>query len=212
MKTLQVIILLVFGLCVSAQKRFSEGSINFTIRSFEDEVKSNVEVKGICLFKGAHYRSTLTSDLGTTNLVYDTREGVGAIHHDHGAQRIMIPLDKAQWQDKNSVLKSKEIHFDTLSDTLTILGFHCRSAQARLADSSLIKVFYSEEIIPENTDVEWQFPQLNGIVLALTMTSGSNKMELNAEQLSFDPVPIQKFDISNLGYRVMDYWESKKLK
>lgn len=212
MKSPWVIILLMFGLCTKGQKRFSEGMMAFAIRSYQGDVMSNTEVKGTCLFKGAHYRSTLTSEMGSTNLVYDAREGIGAIHHDHGAQRIMIPMDKTQWQDKNSIFKSREVHFDLQDDTLRVLGFLCKSATAKLSDSAFLKVYYTDEIIPENTDVEWQFSQLKGLVLSMSVTSGSSKMELITEQLSFDPVPIQKFDIPNLGYRVMNYWESKKLK
>lgn len=212
MKSLWVIILLMLGLCTEAQKRFSEGEMVFSISSYENDIKNNIEVKGTCLFKGAHYRSTLKSEVGSTSLVYDAREGVGAIHHDHGEQRIMIPLDRRQWQDKNSTFKSKEIHFDPHEDTLRILGFLCKSAIAKLSDSAFLKVYYTDEIIPENTDVEWQFAQLEGMVLSLSMTSGAKKMELITEQLNFDPVPIQKFDMPNLGYRVMNYWDSKKLK
>jgi hypothetical protein len=212
MKSLWVAILLMPGLCTEAQKRFSEGMMTFSIRSYEGDIKNNIEVKGTCHFKGAHYRSTLKSELGSTSLVYDAREGFGSIHHDHGAQRIMIPLDRTQWQDKNSTFKSKEIHFNPHEDTLRILGFLCKSAIAKLSDSAFLKVYYTDEIIPENTDVEWQFAQLEGLVLSLSMSLGGNKMELTTEQLNFDPVPIQKFDIPNLGYRILDYWESKKLK
>jgi hypothetical protein len=212
MKSLLVIIALMVGLCVHAQKRFSEGSMQFTIRSMEEAVATEAEVKGFCLFKGAHYLSKLTNQMGSATTFFDAREGIGAIHYDYGSQHIMVNLDKEKWQDKNAFLKPKDLRFEKLKDTLTILGFLCQSAQAKMSDSSILKIFYTEEIIPENTDVEWQFSQIRGLVLAVHLTTKNKTLELQTNQMSFDPVPIQKFDISNSGYRQLDYWESKKLK
>lgn len=212
MKSLLVIISIMVGLCAQAQKRFSEGAMQFTVREIDGSGVSESEVKGICLFKGAHYRSTLTNSTGSANVVFDAREGVGAVHYDFGGQRIMVNLDREKWLDKNIFLKPRDLQFDKLQDTLNILGFKCQSAQAVMSDSSVLKIFYTEEIVPENTDVEWQFSQIKGLTLEVQLIAKDKKLELKTDQISFDPVPIQKFDISSNGYRILDYWESKKLK
>lgn len=212
MKSLLVIITFVFGLCAQAQKRFSEGTMQFTVREIDGSGLHESEVRGICLFKGAHYRSTLTNASGSANVVFDAREGAGAVHYDYGGQRIMVNLDREKWQDKNIFLKPRDLHFEKLQDTLTILGFLCQAAKAVMSDSSVLKIYYTEEIVPENTDVEWQFSQINGLTLAVQLIAKDKTLELKTNQISFDPVPIQKFDISSNGYRLLDYWESKKLK
>jgi len=212
MKSLPVIIVLMIGLCGHAQKRFSEGYLQFTIRTTEAASAPENEVKGMCLFKGAHYLSKLTNQLGSATTVFDAREGNGAVHYDYGSQHIIVSLDREKWQDKNAFLKPSDLHFEKLQDTLSILGFLCQSAQAKIADSSILKIFYTEEIIPENTDVEWQYSQIKGLVLAVQLIAKNKTLELKTDQMSFDPVPIQKFDISSSGYRQLDYWESKKLK
>ena len=212
MKSLLVIIYIMVGLCAHAQKRFSEGSMQFTIRAKGDSIAQETDVKGFCFIKGAHYYSKLTNQLGTATTVFDAREGVGAVHYEYGSQRIMVSLDREKWQDKNATLKPRNLHFENLQDTLHILGFHCVSAKALLPDSSILKIFYTEEIVPENTDVEWQFSQIRGLVLAVELITNGRILELKTDQMSFDPVPIQKFDISGIGYRTLDYWESKKLK
>jgi hypothetical protein len=60
-------------------------------------------------------------------------------------------------------------------------------------------------LIPENWDMEIQFSTLGGIVLEYESTIGQNKVNYTATNLNFDPVPIQKFDVPQSGYRISTY-------
>ena len=212
MKSGLLILLLLVGLVAVAQKRFSEGSINFVVETAANGISDEEKLTGNCLYKGAHYRSSLSAAMGTSTTIFDSREGMGAVYHDFGAQRLMVMLNREQWNDKNRLLKDKSVAFERSADTATILGYPCQKAIARLADSSLLEVFYTSELVPENADTEWQFPQLNGMVLSLRLEKNKTAVQFKATALNMDPVPIQKFDIPTSGYRILDYWESKKLK
>jgi hypothetical protein len=39
---------------------------------------------------------------------------------------------------------------------------------------------------------------------------GKNKVTFSASKISFDPVPVAKFDLPKAGFRVMTYKESKR--
>ena len=212
MKRSLLILSLLIGSWALAQKRFSEGIISFTVETAIDGVSNGETLNGVCFFKGAHYRSTLSSNLGSSSTIFDTREGIGAVFHEFGTQKVLVNLNRDQWADRNSLLKSKEIAFVLTGDTASILGYTCKKAVALLSDSSKIEVMYTPDIIPENTDTEWQFQQLNGLVLSVSMSKTSATVSFKATALTFDPVPIQRFDIPSSGYRIMDYGESKKWK
>ena len=210
MKSFLLILSLLIGSWAWAQKRFSEGIISFYVETEVNGVKEVLSLNGVCFFKGAHYRSNLISSLGSSTTIFDAREGVGAVFHELGSQKVLINLNRDQWTDRNSLLKNKELVFSLTGDTSSILGYNCQKAVAVLSDSSQLEVLYTSEILPENTDTEWQFQQLEGLVLFVKMVKRDATVIFKASALNFDPVPIQKFDVPNSGYRIMDYEESKK--
>jgi GLPGLI family protein len=212
MRSFLLILSLLIGSWALAQKRFSEGVISFQVETEVNGVKDDLSLNGVCFFKGAHYRSNLTSNRGTSSTIFDTREGMGAVFHEFGSQKVLIHLNRDQWTDKNRLLKNKELVFSFTGDTTHLLGYICQKAVALLEDSSQVEIMFTKEIVPENTDAEWQFQQLGGLVLLVKMVKKDATVVFKASALSFDPVPIQKFDIPNAGYRILEYGESKKWK
>ncbi|PHX73927.1 MAG: hypothetical protein CK547_05925, partial [Chitinophagaceae bacterium] len=83
-----------------AQQRFSEGSLLFHIVSVANGVQSKDNTKMIQFIRGGHYRSEIISSLGRTITIYDDKEGLGAILKEYGQQRIMTPMNHAQWDSK----------------------------------------------------------------------------------------------------------------
>jgi hypothetical protein len=62
----------------------------------------------------------------------------------------------------------------------------------------------------DNNDTEFQMGDIAGLVLSYEYITDEMRVIYMARSLNFDPVPIQKFDIPNAGYRVLSYAESKK--
>jgi GLPGLI family protein len=203
-----VILLWSVASAVVGQKRLSEGSISFSVLTFKDGQQIGDSLIAQHYFKGAHTRTDLVGSSGKTVTIYDSREEFGAIVRDFGSQRILIPLDALSWKDKNAWYKPDSIVY--LKEQQTILAYPCTKALINLADGSIIVVWYTTAIIPENKDTEFQMGDLPGLVLSYEFQSGLTRVVYTTKELNFDPVPIQKFDIPSSGYRILSYSESKK--
>lgn len=208
MKKILLLVALFWVSSTNAQKKFSEGTISFFIETFVSGNKLPDDATAVQLTKGGHFRNDIIGSMGNSVTIFDAREGKGAMISEFGSQRILIPLNRENWEDKNA--RFKGISFFTTDETKSLLGFDCIKAIAKLQDSTLMEVFYAKEISPENPNVETMFGALPGIVLQYTYTKGITRVSYTATSLDFDPVPIQKFDIPNTGYRIMTYEESKK--
>ena len=193
---------------IHAQKRLSEGSILFNVTMTDNEIKSAGETTMLQRVKGGHYRSELTNEIGKTVTIYDLRDGTGAILKEFGTQKIMIPLNKKQWTAR--IQKKDSVVFNVLEETKEILGYVCKRAEAKTGSGNLTIVYFTTQIVPENWDIELQFSKLGGFVLEYESIIGSSKINYLATSLNFDPVPIQKFDLPQSGYRLSEYEKSNK--
>lgn len=191
-----------------AQKRFSEGTIVFKVATFIDGVKIGEDATAVQMTKGGHLRSEMSSSIGKTITIYDAREGKGAVIRELGSQKILVPLNRENWAETNA--KFQNLTYAFLKDSMELIGFKCSRANAILNDSTVVDVFYTSEISTENPEVDSQFGALPGMGLEFSYTKGNTKVVYTATSINFDPVPIQKFDIPNSGYRVLSYEESKK--
>ena len=195
---------------LNAQKRFSEGTIGYSVTMTSSGVITPGETASLQMIKGGHYRSELTSDVGKTTTIYDVSEAAGAILREFGTQKIMIPLGKKEWDLREQ--KKGINNFKFSDETKEILGYNCSKAIAEKADGTSIVLFFTKEIIPENRDMELQFQQLPGFVLEYESMQGDFTVNYKAKFLNFDPVPIQKFDLPKSGYRIMEYTEKTSIK
>jgi len=163
MNKILLLILLFGATSVVAQKRFSEGTISFSVGTSVNGEKLPDEATAIQMIKGGHFRNDMTSAIGKSITIYDTRDGKGAIISEFGSQRILIPLNKQNWEDKNA--KFHEVAYFFTNETKELIGFKCNKATATLKDSTLMEVFYTKEISTENPEVDVQFGALPGIAL-----------------------------------------------
>lgn len=191
-----------------AQKRFSEGTVAFKVSTFLDGIKIAEDASAIQMIKGGHLRSEIISSIGKTITIFDTKDGKGAVLRELGSQKILIPLNWENWAETNA--KFQNLVYTFSEDSLELIGFRCSKANAILKDSTVIGVFYTKEISTENPEVDSQFGSLPGMALQFSYTKGNTMVLYTATAVSFDPVPVQKFDVPNSGYRVLSYEESKK--
>ena len=191
-----------------AQKRFSEGTIAFTVSTFVDGIKVGEDATAVQMTKGGHLRSEMSSSIGKTVTIFDTKDSKGAVLRELGSQRILIPLSRENWAEINA--KFQNLVYTFSEDSLELIGFRCSKANAILKDSTAFCVFFTREISTENPEVDSQFGSLPGMALQFSYTKGNTMVVYKATSISFDPVPIQKFDVPNSGYRVLSYEESRK--
>jgi len=164
--------------------------------------------QAILSLRGSLSRSELNSALGSTVTIYDHRTGNGVVLRDFGTQKLLIKMNRDNWVDKNK--KYEGIIFKQTGETKNIAGYKCEKAEALLKDGSRFTVFYTKEVVTENTDYDPQFKDLPGTALEYESVVGNLKIKYTASKISFDPVPMQKFEIPKSGYREMTYEESTK--
>jgi len=196
-----------------AQKILSEGSIVYDVSVQTGTIDPRIAdvfdgATALLMVKGSHSRSELKIAIGSTVTLYDSRTGNGAVMREFGAQKLLIRLNRQNWADKNR--KYEGITFSGTGVTKKIAGFNCEQALATLADGSNFTVFYTTEIRMENKDFDAQFRSLRGVPLEFESTVSGIKVRYTASTVSFDPIPIQRFEVPTSGYREMSYEEGVK--
>ena len=191
-----------------AQKKFSDGTIVFTVSTSMDGKKIAEDATGVQMTKGGHLRMEMKSSIGKTITIFDTREGKGAMMREFGSQKMLIPINRENWAETNA--KFQNLDYAFTEDNKELIGFKCSRANAILKDSTIIEVFYTKDISIENPEADSQFGSLPGMVLQFSYTKEKMMVVYTATAINFDPVPIQKFDLPSSGYRVLSYEDSKK--
>jgi GLPGLI family protein len=196
-----------------AQKTFSEGVITYDISVQTGSASPGLAdmfhgAKAVLYLRGNLSRSELNSALGSTVTIFDHRAGNGVVLREFGSQKLLIRMNQANWDDKNS--KYEGISFKPTGERKTIAGYPCEKANAVLRDGSTFTVYYSKELVPENSFYEPQFAELPGMAMEYESRQGDLTVRYSASKVSFDPVPMQRFEIPKTGYRELTYEESKK--
>lgn len=207
------VILVFLAVNVFAQKTLSEGTVQYdvTVQTGTTEPKMADMfdgAKATLLLKGTMSRSELSSALGSTTTIFDHRTGTGVVLRDFGSQKLLIKMNRANWADKNK--KYSGIVFRKTGETKMIAGYKCEKAEAQLKDGSTFIVYYTPDIVPENAEYDAQFKNLPGLPLEYESIQGKLKIKYSASKISFDPVPVSRFEIPTSGYREMTYEESTK--
>lgn len=198
---------------VTAQKTISEGTLVYTM-SIQTSSKTPTMADMLdgattsVYIKGSQSRSEMVSGLGSDVTIYDSKTGSGVILKDYSGQKLMITLNKEDWEKKNS--KYEGITFEPTNEELNIAGYNCKKAIAKLKDGSSFIVYYTPELEFANKDYEYQFKDLPGLPLQYEWQSGNKRFKYTLSKINFDPVPASKFDVPKSGYRVMTYAEAKK--
>ncbi len=198
-----------------AQKVLSEGTLQYDLSVQTGTVEPKLAdmfdgARAYVFLKGSHSRSELTSTLGTATTIYDSKEGVGVVLREYGAQKILIKLTRENWNDKNR--KYEGISFEKTAETKNILGYPCEKMVAHLKDGSNFAIYFTREVRIENNDYEGLFRSLPGLPLEYESMAGDMRIRYTLSRISFDPVPVQKFEFPKSGFREMTYEESVKMK
>jgi GLPGLI family protein len=208
-----VVVLLSTSIQGISQRRFSEGTIVYNII-----VNTTGKNPGIAdgfdgatntiYIKGKSSRSELVSVYGTQSTIVNGKSGAVTVLKEYGDKKFMINMTQANWLDANS--KYDSVVFTYESEQKTIAGYNCRKATGRLRNGESFIVYYTPDLVPENQEFEYSNRSLPGLALEYESNIGSNKVVFTATSVSFNPVPIAKFDIPPAGFRIINYEDSKK--
>jgi len=196
----------------SAQKKFSEGSITYNVIVNTNDPNPKLAdgfdgATNTIYIKGKLSRSELISVFGTQSTIIDGRTGKVTVLKEYGDKKYMINMSSADWIEANQ--KYDNVTFTYENEYKTIAGYNCRKAIGKLKNGETFTVYYTTELIPENQDFQYSNKSLPGLALEYESDLGKNKVIFSASKISFDPVPVAKFDLPKSGFRIMTYQESK---
>jgi len=194
----------------SSQKKSGELTLlyNSVITNAQDASKRISSTTGFYL-KGYEIRSEVSNNLFTSVTIYDFKTGSGVILKQVNGQKLLIRMDKENWNEKNK--KFMNLVFTKTNETKTIAGYACSQATASTPDGFDITVFYTRDLIPENKLYDPLFKNLDGLPLEYELKKGSLQIKYTLASINLNPVPASKFDIPTSGYRELTYEESLKL-
>lgn len=210
---LMLAFILLAGSWVKAQQAYNEGlvSYNIVVNTGNSETKAADLLDGATQkiwFKGVNTRTELSSILGKTITLHDSKAGNAVVMNEYGDQKILIRMTKENYEDRNS--RYAGIQFELKPDTKKVLGYNCKLAIAKMKDGSAFRVYYTTEILFQNKDYGVQFQNLPGFPLEYESELGKMKVTYIADKISFDPVASALYDVPKSGYREMTYDEVKK--
>jgi GLPGLI family protein len=217
MKIVYFLVPLVFALLVSgvitAQKKVSELTLVYdaSISTGDNQPKLADAFDGATTtvyIKGTMSRSEMVSALASFTTIHDSRTGMAVVLQEISGQKLLIHMKAEDWQDKNR--RYEGITFTNTAETKTIAGYNCIKAIAAMKDGATFSVYYTKDIVPENSDYNVQFRNLDGLPLEYELVQGRLKIKYTVSKINLNPVPASKFDIPKGGYRELTYEESKK--
>jgi GLPGLI family protein len=204
--------LLLIGFSAFAQKKFSEGTINYDIvintgstkpqaADFFDGATSTVYIKG------NKSRTEMVSSLGTQSTIIDESKNSIVVLKEYGDQKYMIQMTPEDWKEANK--KYEGVTFTYFNDTKEILGYTCKKAIGRLSEGTNFTVWYTPDLIPENKDFQSGNQSLPGLAMQYEASMSNLTIMYSVSKISLAPVPVAKFDLPKSGFRLMTYAESK---
>ena len=198
---------------VLAQKKITEGSIVYNIIVNTDDAGAKIAdgfdgATNTVYIKGKMSRSELVSVFGTQSTIINGKTGNVTVLKEYGDKKYLISMSPSDWMEANK--KYDNVAFTYENEFKTIAGYKCQKAIGKLSNGEIFTVFFTSDLIPENQEFQYSNRSLPGLALEYESIVGKNRVIFTASSVSFNPVPIAKFDIPKSGFRVMSYEESKR--
>lgn len=205
-------LLLFISIASFAQKSISDATIvyDISIQSLQNQPLAN-DLKGssfTVFLKGNFSRTDMVSSLGNEKTIYDAKSAEGLILKEYSGQKLMITLNREEWEIKNK--KKYDIVFAFTDESKTLLGYNCTKATAKLADGSIVTVYYTKDLIAANKDYDPTFKNIPGLPLQYEFETSKLKFIYTATKLDFKAIPANVFEFPKSGYRVMTFSENKQ--
>lgn len=196
----------------NAQKRISEGTISYDIVVNTGNTNPSIAdmfdgATSIVYLKAYQVRFEQVSALGVESTIIDGKTGKVNVLKEYGEQKYMISMTPENWKDANK--KYSGIVFRYLNEYKEIAGYKCQKAVGTLADGSTINVFFTPDLVADNREFEYAYKSLPGLAMEYETSIGNLKVTYTVSKISFNIVPLSKFELPKSGFRVMTYEESK---
>ncbi|MBA2498434.1 MAG: hypothetical protein H0V30_01775 [Chitinophagaceae bacterium] len=212
LKSIILILMVLSTIKVEAQRKITEGTISYDIVINTGKADPQIAdmfdgATNVVYIKGAQSRSEMVSSLGTQSTIIDGKTGNVTVLKEYGDQKYMIPMTPANWKEANK--KYEGITFRIVEEFKTIAGYNSQKAIGKMVDGTDFTVYFTRELVPENTDFQYANRGLPGLVMEYETVMGNLKVTYTVSNINFSPVQASKFDLPKSGFRIVSYNESK---
>ncbi len=204
---------LIFGLaivgnsvCAFAQKVISDCSISYTVSATKKN--ANAEPSAVDLYNGTtinlyvkanNSRMETTTPMGSVTFIYDSKTETAIRLRENGNNKFIEKIGKDKLDAENK--KFENATFKEGETVKQIAGYSCKEGTVTLKSGTVIKVFYTTDIQPQNKKFDFQFDLVPGFVLEYTRETSDVIIAHTATKCSLSPVPQSKFEAPKAGYR-----------
>jgi GLPGLI family protein len=200
---------------VQAQRNIAEATITYdmVIQTGSNEPQKGDALTGASTtvyLKGNNSRTDMATSLGKEITIFNSKTDNAVILKEFSGQRLMIKLNKENWQAKNKMYSN--IKFELTNEFKVIAGYNTRKAVAKMPDGKSFEVYYAPDLVPANKEYDATFGNLPGLAIEYEIESGKMKFKYTLSKINYDPVQLSMFDFPTSGYRVMTYEENQNLK
>lgn len=195
-------------------KNFSEASLHYTIEAISLNGDSTLikPLKGASLevyLKGTHSRVDMHTSMGDEAAIYDARTGKGFILKDYGGQKLLITLDRSNWEEMNRLFFNLDFKID---EAIVSTGeFVTKKASVYTPEGIQFTVYFASDLVPVNRTYKYAFAKLNGIPVKYEMTAGNTKFIYTLLKVDEEIVSTHIFNLPATGYRTITYNENQKM-
>lgn len=204
-------------LAATAQQQFSDGEIVYSVKVDLPAGTSSAMASAfqssrlIFTFKNYLFRSDMFLGKTTYTTIHNSRDNSAVSLIEAGSEKYLIRMNAEDWAKETA--RYRGITFTDASGSMTVAGYKCRQATGKLKDGSTFTVYYTPQLIPENTTYSERFEGLNGLPLYFEATTPRGiKMTMTATSVNISQQPASKFDTPSSGYREISYAELQNLR
>lgn len=208
---------LLMRLSASAQQQFSDGEITYSVKVELPAGASPAAANAfqnsrlIFTFKNYLFRSDMFLGKTTYTTIHNSRDNSAVSLIDAGSEKYLIRMNADDWAKETA--RYQGITFSNASGSMEIAGYKCQQATGKLKDGSTFTVYYTPQLIPENTTYSERFEGLKGLPLYFEATTpGGIKTIMTATSVNISQQPPSKFDVPSSGYREISYAELQNLR
>lgn len=193
-----------------AQRTVQEATLTYRI-GVEGQSSALMKDAGLTVFvKGNLSRTDMVSNLGTETTIFDHKAGKGVILKEYSGQKLMITMTRDNWEQKNQLMHN--MVFGEGLSAEKIGDYTCSRSIGKTNDGRQVSVCYMPEVRLTNNMYANAFSKLKGVPVQYELEAGKSKFTYTLSNITYEPVPVSKFDVPTSGYRVMTYEENLQLK
>lgn len=193
------------------QKKITEGTISYDIVVQTGNTSPSIAdmfdgATSIVYLKGYLTRFETVSSLGVQSTIVDNKTNKITVLKEFGEQKYLITLTPENWKDANK--KYEGVTFTYQEEFKEIAGYKCQKAVGKMADGITFNVYFTKDLITDNRDFEYAYKSLPGLAMEYETTIRNIKVTYTVAKISFNIIPISKFELPKSGFRVLTYEES----